>query len=298
MRVIPPIKAIIYFEAAARLQSFKLAADELCVTPGAVSHQIQTLEQFIGQPLFQRQNRSIKLTNVGLRYFNRTFLILNDLEQATTDLGLPTKNQKINILIPPTLLNKWLLPKLNMPALAAQGISLSFLDTLDNLDLHKADIDIAILYSLEAPKNHSSQYLFDEEMIAVCSPNYLSTDELALTSSAFNQVTLIETTNRLIQWDLVFHHHKIKIAADQHKLYFQNSIQSIEAATQGLGIAFINRLLVQSLLNEGKLITLDNICYRPDKQPAYYLTATHESLQNSAVASLYQTIIELALTTA
>lgn len=66
MRVILPIKSIIYFEAAARLQSFKLAAMELNVTPGAISHQISTLEDFIGKKVFERGSRRVTLTYCGL----------------------------------------------------------------------------------------------------------------------------------------------------------------------------------------------------------------------------------------
>ncbi len=215
MRVIPPIKAIVYFEAAARLQSFKLAAEELYVTPGAVSHQINTLEEFIDQKLFQRHNRSITLTNAGLRYFSRTSIILNELEQATADLGMASKNKKLSIAIPPTLLNKWLLPLINMRHLSQQGISLNFIDTLETLDFNKDNIDITIRYGLEAPEHVEFDKLFEEEMIAVCAPNYLPHVVTTITLQILQEVSLIETTNRLIQWDLVLHNLKIKPAIDQ-----------------------------------------------------------------------------------
>ncbi|WP_305417680.1 LysR substrate-binding domain-containing protein [Photobacterium leiognathi] len=294
MRVIPPIKAIVYFEAAARLQSFKLAAEELCVTPGAVSHQINTLEEFIDQKLFQRHNRSITLTNAGLRYFSRTSIILNELEQATADLGMASKNKKLSIAIPPTLLNKWLLPLINMRHLSQQGISLNFIDTLETLDFNKDNIDIAIRYGLEPPEHVEFDKLFEEEMIAVCAPNYLPHVVTTITLQILQEVTLIETTNRLIQWDLVLHNLKIKPAIDQNKVFFQNSIQAIEAARNGLGIAYVNKILVQKQLNDGKLVNAFNMPYCNDKKPTYYLVCPKEHKEDPATMVLYSAILDLA----
>ncbi|KJF83625.1 LysR family transcriptional regulator [Photobacterium angustum] len=293
MRVIPPIKAIIYFEAAARLQSFKLAAEELCVTPSAVSHQINTLEDFIEQKLFQRHNRSIILTNAGLRYFSRTTIILNELEQATTDLGI-SKNQKLTIAIPPTLLNKWLLPLINIRQLSQQGISLNFIDTLETLDFGKENIDIAIRYGLEPPEHHEYDVLFKEKMVAVCTPDYIPSSKVKLTEQLLSEITLIETTNRLIQWDLVLHNMKIKPNKNQSKVFFQNSIQAIEAACNGLGIAFVNRILVQKQLNEGTLVERLNIVYINDKMPTYYLVCPQENKNNPSTALLYDSMLQLS----
>ncbi|PSV51528.1 LysR substrate-binding domain-containing protein [Photobacterium sp. GB-1] len=296
MRVIPPIKAIVYFEAAARLQSFKLAAEELYVTPGAVSHQISTLEDFIEQKLFQRHNRSITLTNAGLRYFSRTTIILNELEQATADLGISKKNQKLTVAIPPALLNKWLLPLINIRQLSQQGISLNFIDTLETLDFGKENIDIAIRYGLKPPEQHEYDVLFKEKMVAVCTPDYIPSSKVKLTEQLLSEITLIETTNRLIQWDLVLHNMKIKPNRNQNKVFFQNSIQAIEAACNGLGVAFVNRILVQKQLNDGTLVERLNITYINDKMPTYYLVCPQDNKNNPSTVLLYNSILQLSKT--
>ncbi len=72
MRIIPPMKAVICFEAAARLKSFKLAAVELNVTPGAISHQIAALENFVGKELFDRSHRQLELTHSGRKLFRQS----------------------------------------------------------------------------------------------------------------------------------------------------------------------------------------------------------------------------------
>jgi LysR family glycine cleavage system transcriptional activator len=228
VRSFPPLKGIIYFEASARLQSFKLAAEELFVTPGAVSHQIQTLEAFIGQKLFIRQHRGIKLTNAGIRYFNRIALILKDLDQATTDIDFITKMQKITVSIPPTLLNKWLLPRINYTYLSENDISVVFVDTIEMLDLNKENIDISIRYSIDKPNEKYCRLLFKEQMIAVCAPGYIDKPLTHLSAELLATSTLIETTNRLIQWDLILANNNMKPYPHQSKIYFQNSIACIE----------------------------------------------------------------------
>ncbi|MEC6907243.1 LysR family transcriptional regulator [Photobacterium piscicola] len=290
MRSLPPLKGIIYFEASARLHSFKLAAEELFVTPGAVSHQIQTLEAFIGQKLFIRQHRGIKLTNAGVRYFNRIGLILKDLDQATTDIGFVTKKQKITIAIPPTLLNKWLLPRIDYAYLSENDISVVFIDTIEMLDLNKENIDISIRYSIEKPNEKYCRLLFQEQMIAVCAPDYTDKPLSYLSAELLSASTLIETTNRLIQWDLILANNNIKLDPNQSKIYFQNSMHAIEAAIQGIGIAFINRIFVESYLKQGILIEVIDMDVMQDNIPSYYLVSNYEKMQNPATQLLYQEI--------
>lgn len=290
MRSLPPLKGIIYFEASARLHSFKLAAEELFVTPGAVSHQIQTLEAFIGQKLFIRQHRGIKLTNAGVRYFNRIGLILKDLDQATTDIGFVTKKQKITIAIPPTLLNKWLLPRIDYAYLSENDISVVFIDTIEMLDLNKENIDISIRYSIEKPNEKYCRLLFQEQMIAVCAPDYTDKPLSYLSAELLSTSTLIETTNRLIQWDLILANNNIKLDPNQSKIYFQNSMHAIEAAIQRIGVAFINRIFVESYLKQGILIEAIDMGVMQDNIPSYYLVSNYEKMQNPATQLLYQEI--------
>ena len=141
MRIIPPIKSIIYFEAAARLQSFKLAAIELNVTSGAISQQIMTLESFIGKKLFDRSCRQVKLTHCGLRYYSRIYLIIQNLEEATTDLGIGSNRPKLKIAVPPSLLKNWLLPRIIDSSLIGLNRNIEFIDTLDYLDFSKFKLE-------------------------------------------------------------------------------------------------------------------------------------------------------------
>ena len=217
-------------------------------------------------------------------------MILNDLQQATTDIGFVTKAQKITIAIPPTLLNKWLLPRMNFTHLIKNDISVVFVDTIEKLDLNKEKIDIAIRYSLGKPNEKYCRLLFQEQMIAVCAPDYIDHPLMTLSNELLATSTLIETTNRLIQWDLILTNNNIKLNPNQSKVYFQNSIHAIEAAIQGVGIAFINRIFIASYLQQGTLIEAVDMSFIQDKIPSYYLVSNDENMQKPATQFLYQEI--------
>ncbi|GIU38968.1 LysR substrate-binding domain-containing protein [Shewanella schlegeliana] len=293
MRTLPPIKSIIYFESVARFQSFKLAAVEQNVTPGAVSHQINKLEDFIGKSLFSRGNRQIQLTSYGLRYYSRISIILKNIEEATIDLGIEGKRPNIRLAVPPSLLKNWLLPVLMDDAKSNISSNIEFVDTLDYLDFSKSDLDLAIRYGYDTWENMYSVHLFDEIMIPVCHPDYLKDKGHHFDQETIDNSTLIYTNNRLVQWDIVLQ--RLNLLSNnltQQKLTFQNSIQSIEAAMQGGGIAYVNSILVQKELNNGRLIKPFDIKIPDHKSPSYHLVTTYEKMKNESTAKMYYTILE------
>lgn len=294
MRVLPPIKAIVYFEAVARLLSFKYAAEELCVTPGAVSHQINLLEDFIGQKLLTRHNRTLKLTNMGIRYFSRTSFIVKELEQACVDLGKAEATEIIKIAVPPTLLQYWLLPNINFSTLLNEQVTLEFIDTIDCLSgIENGDIHLAIYYGLTPPDNLYQAHLFDENMIVICSPDHLLTHPIKNEVEYLKSNTLIYTTNRLIQWDVILHQYAINPHLISKKLLFQNSMQAIAAAKCGHGLALVNKCFVQSQLSSGELIEPFQLKPITRKIPAYYLISSSQNRYKKSVINCCDAIMAL-----
>ncbi|MGS0724554.1 LysR substrate-binding domain-containing protein [Shewanella sp. 0m-11] len=293
MRTLPPIKSIIYFESVARFQSFKLAAAEQNVTPGAVSHQINKLEEFIGKSLFIRGNRQIQLTSYGLRYYSRISIILKNIEEATIDLGIEGKRPQVRVAVPPSLLKNWLLPVLMNNLDSNIDSNIEFVDTLDYLDFSKSDLDLAIRYGYDTWENMYSVHLFDETMIPVCHPDYLKDKGHNFDQETIDKSTLIYTNNRLVQWDIVLQRlNLLSNSFTQQKLTFQNSIQSIEAAMQGGGIAYVNSILVQKELRSGRLIKPFDIEIPDHKSPSYHLVTTYENMQHESTAKLYYAILK------
>ena len=113
MRKSPSLNLLIAFESAARHLSFKLAAEELFVTPSAISHQVRALEQLIEIPLFIRLNRSLQLTDEGLNYFNQISGAINIIQQATNELTNRLNESRLTIHCMPYFKHKYLLPNIN-----------------------------------------------------------------------------------------------------------------------------------------------------------------------------------------
>ena len=107
-RALPPLNALRAFEAVARLQSVKLAAEELHVTHGAVSHQLKMLEESLGMVLFHRDRRQLRLNQTGLVYSRQVREALRLLAESTIKLGLPSVEGRLQIICAPTLATKWL----------------------------------------------------------------------------------------------------------------------------------------------------------------------------------------------
>ena len=134
-------------------------------------------------------------------------------------------------------------------------------------------------------------------MIPVCHPNYFISEFTDFTQEIIDNHTLIFTNNRLVQWDIVMQYFGLERKSTQSKLIFQNSIQAIEAAIQGAGIAYVNRILVSKELSNGRLIQPFDIYMPKHKSPAYHLVSTYEHMQDESTFKLYQTILEFAKST-
>ncbi|MEM9127258.1 MAG: LysR family transcriptional regulator, partial [Pseudomonadota bacterium] len=142
----PPLTALRAFDAAARHMSFAKAADELNVTPAALSFQIKSLEDHLGHPLFHRLNRAVELTEAGRTLAPGTaegFAALKSAWAATRRLQDDTT---LTVTAGPALTAKWLAPRLYDFARAHPEIDLRFSATLRNLDLQYDDVDVAIRF--------------------------------------------------------------------------------------------------------------------------------------------------------
>src|SRR5512143_2864128 len=117
-RRLPSLKALQAFEAAARHESFTRAADELCVTQGAVSHQVKSLELQLGVKLFQREGHSITLSEVGHSYLNVVRDAFDLIDAGTQQLQRPVEGHVLTVSVSPNFATKWLVPRLGSFAAA------------------------------------------------------------------------------------------------------------------------------------------------------------------------------------
>jgi len=172
-RRLPPMNALKTFEAAARHQSFTRAAEELCVTQGAVSHQVKALEQELGLKLFHRAPRQLTLTETGHDYL---IVIRDALDRIAvgTDQILQRQNAGVlTVSTSPNFASKWLVHRLGRFAEAYPDIDLRISATLHHVDFAQEDIDIAVRHGDGTAPGLDVTQLYEEELFPVCSPKLL-----------------------------------------------------------------------------------------------------------------------------
>lgn len=170
-----PLTSLRTFESAARLSSFKEAADDLSVTPTAVSHQIRSLEHWLGVPLFERLPRQVRLTAAGERLFHSLHSALLDVAQSVDTLRPKPDNAQLTVSTTAAFAALWLVPRLGHFYAQHPGINLRLDTQCEVVDLQQdASIDVAIRYSLDGYLNLHGLCLFDERFAVYGAPQQVA----------------------------------------------------------------------------------------------------------------------------
>ncbi|WP_336706601.1 MULTISPECIES: DNA-binding transcriptional regulator DsdC [unclassified Cedecea] len=247
------------FEVAARHQSFALAADELSLSPSAVSHRINQLEEELGIQLFVRSHRKVELTHEGKRVFWALKSSLDTLNQEILDIKNQELSGVLTVYSRPSIAQCWLVPALGDFTQRYPAISLTILTGNDNLNLQRAGIDLA-LYFDDAPSSQlSHHFLMDEAILPVCSPEYARRFELHSRPAQLRHCTLLHDrqawsndsgTDEWYSWAQQF---GIELPASTG-IGFDRSDLAVIAAMNHVGVAMGRKRLVQKRLERGELI--------------------------------------------
>src|SRR5438045_5722277 len=173
-RSLPPLNALRSFEAAARHQSFTRAAEELCVTQGAVSHQVKALEIELGLQLFKRARNGLVITDAGRDYLAVVRDVFERLELATDRLLQRQRSGTITVSTSPDFAAKWLVSRLGRFAKAYPEIELKLAALMHRVDFAREDVDLAIRHGDGQWPELDAVNLSAEELFPVCSPSLMS----------------------------------------------------------------------------------------------------------------------------
>ncbi|WCM93738.1 LysR substrate-binding domain-containing protein [Acidovorax sp. NCPPB 2350] len=248
-----PLSALRAFEAAARLGSFKAAAEELAVTPTAISHQIRGLEQHIGAGLFSREVRRVTLTDSGLQLYP----VLRDgfdafqasLERLTHDRQRP----QVVISATNAFATKWLLPRMADFRRSLPEIDLHLQASDDMADLHSTRVDIAIRYGRGPYPGLTVDPLFTDQFAVVANPRLKVLSVKDLTRYPLIYFVWRHSRPDNPTWDRWFAEAKVKPPASAGQLRFSDEGHAIQAAVGGQGIALVSQALVADELASGNL---------------------------------------------
>jgi LysR family glycine cleavage system transcriptional activator len=250
------LKSIQAFEAAARLSSFSLAADELFVTPSAVSHQIKLLEEQLSVRLFHRMHRTVILTDSGRRYAEEIGAAFARIDKATRDIGRVAKSDILTLHSTPSFATQWLMPRLARFSALHPDIDLRLNASNDPVDLTREAVDIDLRYGARRlqPAGTMVLDLPTETIVPLCSPTLLEGEHPIRTVADLRHHTLIHSEGCLVGWrDFMRLHRKTPIDISRGPR-FDRSFMAISAATDGGGVCLESLLLVQRELETGRLV--------------------------------------------
>ena len=254
MRRLPPMNALRGFEAAARHGSFHRAAEELHVTPSAISHQIKTLEGYLGLTLFERVGRRVQLSSAGAKYLESIGRAFDEIDIASKRLMAAPNADTINISVSPAFLTRWLVPRIREFQERYPDIELRLSACGGPIDFARTDIDMAIYFGTGDWDNVECQFLRPVVLVPVCSPRLLTEGTGREKPFDLTEQTLIDVSSRPTEWDEVLTHAGLRRPKAGKRISFSNTSLAIAAAMNDSGIALADRLLVSRELVYGQLV--------------------------------------------
>ena len=273
-RRVPPLNALRAFEAAARCGSFKLASEELNVTPGAISRQIMYLEEHLSVKLFQRQHKRVVLTLAGQYYLSEVGPAFDRIAIATAKVTDGADDRVLKLKMPPTFAIRWFIPRLASLHALDEKISVQITTSHDTVDFDREDVDAAIRWGAEpADRSILSYRLFGEVLMAVCSPRFPRPPE-GFTPEAIGREVLLHSIQRPHDWPRWFEVCGATSASINRTLIFQNSSLTYQGAIEGLGVAIGQAAFLWDELKTGRLIEAHPA--RAVTDTAYFLTFPKE----------------------
>lgn len=300
---LPPLNALRAFEAAARHLSFKLAGEELAVTPTAISHQIRSLESSLGFPLFHRLTRAIELTAKGRAMLPKVREGLDAFAAAIESTRCHDEGGRLLVSTPPTFLSRWLIR--HLPGFAGRhpDIQLHMTASLAMIDLPEASVVFAV--ESERSEDEAEVFirfgrgsypgcqvdrLFSPVYAAVCSPRLLSgTQPLKVPADLAHHALLHDDTIPELMvrptWEEWLELAGVSGIDSDAGMHFSDSGLVLSAAIDGVGVALASKPLVEAEVAAGRLVVLFDIVIR---RPQAYFLVIPEAVSSRPVVTAFR----------
>lgn len=251
---IPPVHALSAFEAAARHGSFALAAEELCITPSALSHRIRLLEEFVGERLFLRDGRNVGLSEFGRRYLD----VVRQALRTLTDFPMPRRaasaQPRVKITVPPTFARYMLVPKLASFTQNHPDIAVEIYLSVPLYDLSLSESDIEVRFGVGKYPNLQSEMLFAEPTFAVASPAYLKKIGPIETPADLQKVSLLRSA--LEPWQPWFEAAGLDWPEPANGLRVDDLGLLLEMVKHGHGVGLTREHFAREMIARGDILRL------------------------------------------
>ncbi|MEM9062783.1 MAG: transcriptional regulator GcvA [Pseudomonadota bacterium] len=292
----PPLNALRAFEAAARHLSFKGAARELNVTPAAVSHQIKTLESWLGTPLFVRLTRALELTEAGKAGLPILSEGFEKLGQATEQMKRYDGTDVLTISVSPSFGAMWLVPKLDQFRARHPDIEIRIDGTDRKVNVGRGGADVAIRYGPGGYSGVGVDTLFSQLNTPVCSPSLISGKAPLRTPEDLRHHTLlhVQWKDADASWRMWLLAAGVTRVDDTKGPQFTQEGMAVQAALDGQGVALIGDKLVAHHLASGDLICPFSSDLRKPLNFAYHLLTPATEVTAPKIAAFREWILDFA----
>lgn len=257
---IPPLNALKAFEAAARRLNITRAAEELSVTPGAISQQIRILEEHAGAPLFHREGRQIALTDLGAELYPLLHDGFDYLKRAGDLLYRPDRRHALAVSVPPSFAAKWLAPRIARFAAAHPEVEVWMSADMRLADVGGGRVDVAVRYGRGDYAGVRSERLLSADVTPVCSPALLTGPKALKRPSDLARHVLIhlragELEEPRPDWAAWLKARGVEGVDPTIGPRFDQTALAIEAAAHGQGVALAPYAFVAEDLTSGRLVS-------------------------------------------
>lgn len=251
----PPTRNLRVFCVAARHRSFKLAADELYLTPSAVSHQMRELEEALGVRLFVRRPRSLELTAAGATLLEEIEPLLSALDRTLAHVARRSGRRSLRILLPPFFASELFIPRLTGFCAEHREIDIQ-IDTRDpRPSLHPPGADVSILLADTEPQGVQASRLFTLLLTAVCAPEHTAA-VARLGSAVLREMPLIVHRPRPYAWASWAEQVGLEAPEPKNVVELDTMYAVVRAAERGVGVALVPSRLCESWFRSGSLVSI------------------------------------------
>jgi len=295
MNRLPPLKSLQAFEVAGRHLSFTEAAQELNVTPGAISQQIRLLEEFFEIKLFKRMNRAIVLTDAGQLFLPMISEGFEQFSEAVSLLRRTRSDGPLTITSAPSFVSKWLIPRLAGFKALHPHIDVR-IDTSDRLvDFMHEDIDVGIRFGNGVYPELETVFLFSFDLIPVCSPALMNQGNGLRKVSDLKNFTLLHSNYDELDtgwpdWAMWLKVVNAENVDSSHGIFFNQSDLLFQAAMEGQGVALLASVMADPEIAAGNLV--QPFTARLPVKLNYHLVTSPHKARIAKVAAFREWVLE------
>ncbi|RTZ17699.1 LysR family transcriptional regulator [Vibrio aquaticus] len=285
MKKYAPLKSLYSFVAVAETGSMTEAANQLSVSHSAVSQAIKSLEQQLGQALFQRVGRNVTLNANGRKYYKQVAPALEKIVQATQSMIEEQHSHRLTLNMVNSLAMHWWIPRVNQINQFAPQLDVRISTLTGSFTMESEGVDVAIIHGkTDQWQDYYCERLAQDELIMVASPELV--DDNTTPQSLLAQYPAIIAANdrRKHDWQVWCSHYQLDVPDSAHNLSFSASVQAVQAATRKLGVFVTHRQFIRDDVEHGMLVEVGDAVINPHQD--FYFACAPDKLKNENILLL------------